>query len=255
MKKNYLLLLCILLLGLGPSMSNAQEAEIPTMFAVYEEFVSPSDMQKFGEVQNEAFELMKDLNFDMTFWAYRTDDNSFYWVLPLQNFGTLDGMFQKMMNFHKQMNDKGFDPDVKFRDLSTMRQSIIYWNQDLSYHPSGQMGQREEMPYCEWTFAYLKTGHEKEAAEAVKKYQEFYDGINESYEWDIYQVMFGHDTPCWILMVRAESELALRQLENDLGEKYQSDFQKMWQNFSQHVRKFENKKGWFLPKWSHNIPE
>lgn len=123
---------------------------------------------------------------------------------------------------------------------------------DLSYHPSGEMGQNKNNKYCEWTFSYLKAGHEKEAAAAVKKYQEFYDGIDESYEWDIYRVTFGPDTPCWIMMVRAESELALRQTEAKLGEQYNVEFQEMWQNFTQHVRKFENKKGWFMPQWSRN---
>lgn len=253
MKKFSLLIgLCILILGFVSQNTRAQEAEIPKNYLVMEEFVSPSDMTAFNQAQNKTFELYDKHNGDLSFWTYRTDENSFYWVMPFEIFASLDGMFEKMGGLQKKFFEDGFDADKEFRDLSTMRHSFIHWMKDLSYHPSGNIGQSKDNGYCEWTFAYLKAGHEKEAAAAVKKYHEFYDGIDESYEWDIYRVKFGHDTPCWIMMVRAESELALRTAEADLGEKYNDDFQKMWQEFSLHVRKFENKKGWFMPKWSRN---
>ena len=35
----------------------------------------------------------------------------------------------------------------------------------------------------------------------------------------------------------------------------EEDFQKMWQNFMLHVRKVENRTGWFMPEWSKNLPE
>lgn len=256
MKTSTLLITCLILfLGLLSFPSVAQDEEMPTMFAVFEEFVSPADMTKFSEAQKKVFEEMKKHDANFTFWSYRTDENTFYWVMPLMNFASLDNFFNESMALQKKMMESGFDPNKNFRDLSTMRSSIIYWNRDLSYHPSGEMGQSKEKPYCEWTFCYLHNGHDAEAADAVKKYIDFYNNVDETYEWDIYQVIFGHDTPCWILMVRAEDEIAMRKLEKDLNSKYKEDFQKLWQNFSKHVRKIENKKGWFLPKWSMNIPE
>ncbi len=242
--------LCILFTGFCIFPSNAQE--LPTNFLVMEEFVSPSDMQNFTKAQDKALELMKNYPTQFTFWTYRTDENSLYWVLPFEKFASLDVMFADMNGLRQKMLEDGFDPDKEFRNLSTMRHTLIHWSQDLSFHPTGKLGQSKENPYCEWTFAYLKAGHEQEAAEAIKKYQEFYTKNDQVYEWDVYQVIFGHDMPCWILMTRSESELALRKTEAELSEKYMQEFQKMWQNFAQHVRKFENRKGWFIPRWSMN---
>jgi len=247
--------LCILFTGFVSLRTQAQEPEMPTIYAVYEEFVSPSDMSTFWKVQNKAFEQWEKHGADFTFWCYLTDESSFYWVMPLVNFASLDEFMQKSMELQKKMKEDGYDGAKEFRDLSTIQSSIIRWSKELSYHPRGEFGQSEEKPYCEWTFCYLKSGHNEEAAAAVKKYIDFYDGINESFEWDIYQVIFGHDTPCWILMTRAEDEIAMRKLENDLNSKYKEDLQKMWQNFMLHVRKLENRKGWFMPVWSKNLPE
>ena len=244
------LVVCMFCMAFAVSTSNAQER--PRTFMVMEEFVAPADMSAFWEAQNKVFEQFDKHQPDFSFWTYRTDESSFYWVMPLENFASLDAMPEKMNAFSKKMKEDGIETDKLFRDLSTMRHTFIYWREDLSYHPGEEMMQREDNTYCEWMFAYLKAGHEKEAAEAVKKYHEFYDGVDESYEWDVYQVIFGHDTPCWIFMLRAESELALRKAEDELGKKYDDEFQKMWQGFASHVRKFENRKGWFMPNWSRN---
>lgn len=190
----------------------------------------------------------------MPFFCYKNDDNAYYWVVPIKNFGSIDVIHEKITEIGKKMKDDGFDTN-SFRDLSTMRQSVIHWEKDLSYHPNGRLMQSKDNGFVEWTFCYLKAGHDKEVAEVFKKYIDFYEGVPESYEWDVYKVVFGHDSPCMIIMTRAESELAVRTLENDLHSKYKEKFQKMWGEFIPHVRKFENKKGWFLPGWSMNLPE
>ncbi|MCY1720683.1 hypothetical protein OU798_10035 [Prolixibacteraceae bacterium Z1-6] len=254
MKKFTLLIgLCLCFTTFISLNTRAQEATPPENFVVFEEFVSPSDMQAYKNAQEKVIDLWNQYEVKIPVYTYRNDDNAFYWVVPIENFSGLDDLYTSMMGVWKKMKEEGnFDADKEFRDLSTGRQTVLHWSKELSYHPSGEFGQSKEKPFVEWAFCYLKAGHEKEAAEAIKKYQTFYEGIDDNYEWDVYTVSIGHDTPCWILMVRAENELALLKLENELGEKYSEDFQKMWQNFAQHVRKFENKKGWFLPKWSSN---
>lgn len=255
MKKSYLLAgLFILLAGFVSLNSQAQETEMPVNFWVFEEFVSPSDMLAFRGAQAEAVRMWKKHQFDVPFYCYQNDDNAYYWVIPIHNFGSIDAIHGKLAELTKKMMDDGFDPN-SFRDLSTMRQSVIHWEKDLSFHPSGSSGQTVDNGFVEWTFCYLKAGHEKEVKAVLKKYIDFYSGIPESYEWDVYNVTFGHDTPCMIVMTRAESELAVRKIESILQSKYKEDIKKMWAEFVPHVRKFENKKGWFLPKWSMNLPE
>lgn len=255
MKKSFLLAgLFILFAGFVSLSSQAQEAEMPENFWVLEEFVSPSDMPAFTKAQSGAVDMWKKHGWDVPFFCYQNDDNAYYWVVPIKNFGAIDVVRGKMGEIGKKMRADGFDPGT-FRDLSTVRHSVIHWEKDLSYHPSGTFGQTTENSFVEWTFLYLKAGHGEEVKAALQKYIDFYESIPESYEWDVYNVTFGHDAPCMIVMNRGESELAVRKLESDLQSKYKEDFKRLWGEFTPHVRKMESKKGWYMPAWSMNSLE
>jgi len=257
MKKSFLLIgLFILFTGFATLITRAQEIPaMPENFLVIEEFVAPSDLAAFNEAQQKAVDLWKKHDFGISLYTYRTAESSIYWVIPIENFGGIDEVFSKANEVVAKMEADGYDADKEFKDLSTTRQSVLHWAKDLSYHPNGNMGQTADNPYCEWLFVSLRSGHEKAAAGVIKKYIEFYNSIEETEEWDVYAVALGYDTPMWILMFRDESELAMRQHEAALGEKYEDTFRELWMEFSTHIRKIENQKGWFLPGWSLNLPE
>lgn len=133
-KLSFFIVLCLTMYVVNVNNIWAQEAEEPTLFLLIEEFVAPSDMAEFWKVQSEAQEFFDELKFDMTFYTYRTDDNSFYWALPIKSFASIDELFAKMMSNQKRLKEKGYDPIAKFRDLSTMSQSVVSWNKEHSYH-------------------------------------------------------------------------------------------------------------------------
>jgi hypothetical protein len=254
MKKNlFFIVFFVLITGFAVLNTAAQDTPAPMEnFVVFEEFVSPSDMVKFKETQSKTIELWKKHGFDLPVYCYLNDDNAYYWIIPIKNFASIDMIFEKSGELSQKMTEDGFDGQKAFRDLSTMRTSVIHWEKDLSYHPTGEYGQNPDKKYVEWTFCYMRSGHEKEAAGVIKKYIDFYESIPENYDWDVYSVVFGHDTPCYIIMKRAKSALALREKENALGSKYGDKFNELWSEFSTHVRKSEDKKGWFLSDWSIN---
>lgn len=253
MRKNFLFIgICILFTGFAMQRAEAQETRtIPENFVVFEEFVNTADLVTFRKEQAKAVKLWNKHNIGIPVYCYLNNDNAYYWVVPIENFAAIDVLFEKTGEMMKKMKEDGFDGKA-FRDLSTTRTSVIHWKKDLSYHPSGQFGQQEDKGFVEWSFCYMKQGHEKEATAAIKKWIEFYDSVPDSYEWDIYTVVFGHDTPCWIMMTRAESEIALLKHQKELHEKYADKFKVLWGDFAEHVRKVENKKGWFWPAWSLN---
>jgi hypothetical protein len=225
----------------------------PFNLLVFEEMVSPSDLAAYNKVQQQAVDLWKKHKFDVPIYSYGSDDNIFYWVMPIENFGSIDGIFAKSYAITTKMKDEdGFDGDKAFRDLSTTRSMVISWSPDLSYHPVGNVVQSPDKPYVEWSFCSLKQGHEKEAAAAVKNYIDFYKKVNKVYEWDIYAVTFGYDTPMWILMTRSESPEAIRKQEGELYKKYGKELEALWSDFALHMRKIDNKTGWYKQSWSIN---
>ncbi len=250
--KNFILLIVFslfLCLGTTPVIQ-AQDTEEPTMFLIFEESVAPENMPHFLEVQSEALKKFDELNFDMTFYAYRLQDFSFYWAMPIKNFGSIDELFSKMMKNHQLLLDNGYNPNEKFRGLSSLSHFVVTWNADLSYYPEDYTAPEDPDIYYEWAFVHLKSGHEKEAAEVIKKYQKLYDGVEDTYQWDVYEILLGEQTPCWILESQAKNEIEMRTLENTLNSKYGEQFTELWTEFVKHVDKMEIKKGWYLPGWS-----
>jgi len=232
--------------------SVAQQAA-PVNLLIFEETVSPSDMAAFARVQQQAVDLWKKHSFDVPVYCYSTDDNMFYWVVPVENFGSIDTVFTKSAALTKKMKEEdGFDGDKAFRDLSTSRSLVVRWSPGLSYHPSGSMNQSPDKGYVEWSFSYLKQGHEAEAAAAVKKYIDFYKKVNEPYEWDVYVATLGYETPLWIMMTRSESPEALKKQEGELYKKYSKELEEIWSELALHIRKIDNKTGWYRPDWSIN---
>ncbi len=246
------IIVCIFLF-MGIVSVQAQEAPaMPEFFFVMEEFVQPADLQAFSKTQQEAVDLWKKFELDLTVFTYATDASSFYWVLPIESFASMDQMFAKVGEVVAKMQEDGYEADKEFRDLSTSRESVIHWEKDLSYHPNGYVGQTTDKKYCEWTFLYLKNGHQKEAAGVIKEYIDYYNSIEETWEWDVYSVSLGYDSPCWIIMDRAENPLALSKLENTLQEKYSDKFGELWKKMQPHLRRMDVTTGWFMPKWSLN---
>lgn len=234
--------------------SNAQEEKNSGMFFIIEEFVAPDKLAKFWTAQNEVLKVYDEMGVNMTFNAFRTDQNSFFWAIPIENFASIDEIFELAVKNHKGMMEKGIDPSEKFRGLSTMSHFVVKWNEELSYHPEG-MEQDESNVFYEWMFCYLKSGHEKEAAAACKKYMEFYDSIDETFSWDIFEVVLGEQAPCWIIAFNDESEAAMRATEADLQKKYGNEFQKLWFEMAKHMENTSIQKGWYMPDWSRSLEE
>ncbi|PTN08011.1 hypothetical protein [Mangrovibacterium marinum] len=245
--------LLILLTAFQTTPAFAQDAA-PTKFVVFEEFVSPADMPAFWEAQKTTSELWQKHELDIPVYAYLNDDDAFYWVMPIENFGSLDAIFTKFhAMFQTMIDEDGFDASSAFRDLYSGRQLVIEHAPDLSHLLADENKPSEEEPFCEWMFCYLKAGHEKEVDQALKNFVDYYTEIGSTYTWDVYKSLFGFETPMYILMVKSEDEVTLRTEEKALRENNKENFEKMWQEFAPHVRKLETKKGWYLPKFS-NIP-
>lgn len=229
--------------------SQAQENESPDMFLVMEEFVAPSDLAEFWKVQSEGIDVMDELEFDLHYGAFQTDQNSFYWVFPIKSFADIDASHAQWMKYMQQMKDSGWDPQEKFRDLSNVTHSVVMFDKGLS-RMAPEVEDAKAPTFYEWTYVYLKSGHEAEAAEVIQKFKQFYEDEGIEFYWYVYPVLLGEHTPCWILETRADNEVDFRQQESEIHKKYREQTRPLWQEFVQHVRSMDTVKGWYLPKWS-----
>lgn len=250
MKQVFLMRFALLAFALLTSVVLPAQQSSPPWFVVFEEHVSPADRAQFMKVQKEAVELWKTHQLDIPVYAYQNDDNALYWVIPIRNFASIDTLYKKMGEFSEKTKAAGYDGDAKFRDLSTISTTVIRWDPELSYHPN-DVFMSPGKPYMEWMFINLRSGHEKEMADAIKKYIDFYSKNNIDNPWDTFHVMMGNDNPAMIIMFRAESPVTMRTLDAQIYEQHGEELNNLWNNAIMHARKIENKTGWEMPSFSY----
>ena len=255
MKKSTLFFVFSLFLtGILPGISLAQQPA-PLRYVVFEEKVATSDMAAFHKVQQETVDVWNKLKLDVPISCYSTDDNGFFWVIPAVNMASVDTIFAKSSAFMKRAKEQDSNYGAGFRDLSTANFSFISWRPDLSYHAATYSGPSDDMPYVEWSFCYMRQGHEEEATVAIKKFVDFYKKNRIDYNWDFFEVLLGYDTPVWVGMNVDTDVITMRQTEKSLDEKYGPQFKEMWADFTKHVRRIEIKTGKYMPRWSINLTD
>lgn len=244
-------IVCLVLTSLLPFVSHAQNTS-PPWFIVFEEHVSPANYEQFMKVQKEAVDLWDKHQMPIDIYAYNNDDDAIYWVVPIRNFASIDTLFSNMMQTMQTMKEEeGYDGNEKFKDLSTMSQTVMMWVPELSYHPNDEFGDNEGKPYREWSFAHLRSGHEEEAAAAIKDIISFFEDNNIDMSWDVFRVLLGDDTPTMITMFSAKDRAEMATRGKTLWENHGSEINQLLENYNRHARKIENKAGWYMADFSH----
>ena len=242
-------LLSLFLVSFVRFTSDAQQNS--PLVVVLEEKVAPCDMPKFIVAQKETIDLWKKYQMDIPVWAYQNDEYSFYWVFFIKSLASLDTVFTKLNQVNARIMNDGHDLYGKFRDLSTTSFSVMQWVPELSYHFDDSFTQTMDRRYVEWGFYYPLAGHEKEVDGVVKDFVSYNKEHQTNFSFDTFHVILGSEVPSMIIMFRGESPLAMRQRDAAFYEKHGNDFSAAWDKFAIHMRKIENKQGWFIPSFSH----
>lgn len=252
--KQYILLAAISLSLATPGLQEqaAQESP-PGWFIVFEEKFTSANRVQFMKAQKEAIDFWKELHPDVPVFAWQNDTNSFYRVIPILSFASIDTLYQKMEQVSEVTNAGPAAREERTVIPTTVSGTVMTWVPELSHHQGAEFSEFSGQPYTEWMFAYLLSGHEQEAEEALAKFRDYYIDNRLDYPWYTFRVVFGNDTPVMIGLFRAESPAALQAKGKRIWEKHGGELEKLWADVVRHTWKVENKTGWFSQSLS-NIP-
>jgi hypothetical protein len=225
----------------------------PGWFIVFEEKFASSNRAHFMKAQKEAVDLWKIYNPDVSVFAWQNDDNTLYRVIPILSFASIDTLYRKMEQVSEVMKAGSTGGEGRPVSLSTVSGSVMVWVPELSHHPDADFSAYSDKPYTEWMFAYLHSGQEREAEQALQRFRDYYIDKKLDYPWDTFRVVFGNNTPVLIGLFCAESPAALQAKGKRIWDKHGTELEKLWNDVVRHTWKIENKPGWFNPSLS-NIP-
>ncbi len=224
----------------------------PGWYIVFEEKVASANTALFMKTQREVADLWKRQYPNVTVFSCQNDDNTLYRVIPIYSFASVDTLYRKMEQVSVIMKTGGYGRDEKIKNLSTVTGTVMIWMPELS-HQGKEFSLYSDKPFAEWMFVYLLPDQELEAAEALRRFRDYYAENKLDYPWNTYRVVLGTDTPVLIGMFRDQSPASLQEKGRKIWEKHGTELEKLWGDVVRHTRRIEKKTGWFNPSLS-NIP-
>jgi len=173
------------------------------LFAVFDDVVPPSSVGEFEAGLMAWKKLNTKYNFPVPVTVYKTHDNHYYSMLPIQDLADLDKLEEFWVEAKKKAG-KAFEEDMaevhKFFSGSYESETfgVITLRVDLSYAPENPRVKQEEFDFLWWNYYYVKTGMVKEAEEIAKEWQTLYKNNSIAESYNVFQPMMWSDLPAFV---------------------------------------------------------
>ena len=254
MKQFILLMLVILTLSSAVlSASYHQLQQEAGWVVVFEEKFAPPSRMQFLKARKDWVDLWKVLHPRVPVFSWQNDDNSLFRIIPINRFASIDTLYRQMEQVADYSRARNREPEIKEPGHSSVSGFVMKWVPELSHNRGAEFDAYPQLPYTEWMFAFLISGHEQEAEQALERFRDYYIEKKLDYPWDTFRVLFGSDTPVIVGLFRAQSAAALHEKGRQIWAKHGHELEKLWEDVIRHTWKIENKTGWFNPSLS-NVP-
>ncbi len=244
---------CIMAFAMSMTMftisSNAQEP--PERLMIHEDYVLISQQTKYDEASKGIVKALKDNAItDITFWAFRQDDNTYVYATPVENFAVLD------KDMWKSLEDKvGKDKtDELFKQYDGTYQShrtfMVNYHPELSYK-ADQLASGNSN-YRVWTYFYFYPENYDAMMKISKEWKDLYESKNIPYGFTIYTNGFGAGGPVLIIHDWASSPEEYASHNTESNKILGTEAQDLWKRTQPLLYKSDQKTGWYLADLSYS---
>jgi hypothetical protein len=236
------------------------EQQKTQLFFVEEAVVKPSMVEKFESLTKEALALCEKYGFPFPFNAFTTDDFHYYFVWPIENYGSLNSVFKAIGEWVVNMGDENWQTLVKSGEGTHeyMKWSIIRHKPDLSLTPEKPRLKPEQTNYRYWGLCYVQPGKEKEFEDVFKKIITLYRSKNLKnidYGWKLYMGDIGTDMPFYFFVHSGKNAADFCDQAEKRHEAMGKELPDLWWKVLETIRKYEYKTGWYRPDLSYTPKE
>ena len=250
--KNCLLILLFAFFVL-PFNANAQTTEAPTMLVVFENEIPPSMVSAYEDAAKKEPAIFKKLNYPRSYWVYQTEDFHYWWVMLINDLSDFEKLNQELGTFIVRMADEGFVFGEEFKEKTKfMKPMIFQWLPNLSCMPEGTM-KFDQAQYFRWGFCYAKIGFENEFEEQWVKMAKMMLAKEIEMGWNAYTGIVGTENPFYMWGEIYDSPLDMETERAKAFEKLGPEFNSLWTETLQYMRKLEIKEGWYRPDLSYIV--
>lgn len=180
----------------------AQDEKKTQLFFVHEDIVKPNMVSKYEEASKGFVELFKELKISRNSHASMTEELSYFYLTPIENYSAIDAWQKEWETATKNAPEGRMEEAYsKYDDCYDIHKDyIVRKHNDLSYWPEDARVKRDEIKFLSWTKFWFKDGSGKEFTELAKKFKKAYEdnGVKDGYS--IYSGDIGMDRNYWIVV-------------------------------------------------------
>ena len=253
-----LLMLVSLTLATSVSVGFAGQGSLPPHYVwVIKECIEPSKIYEYIKCRAEGAKL--DANHEFPF-PYLTSVENFttvYTVGMFQKFAEIDGFRERMIEYNQKTGGKYKElVEQAEKCVSHTSTLIAVFRPDLSYLPEEPAFTPDfSKPFFNQRYVYyIKPGKLEQAVEVVKKAKTLHEQKEASLAYQVYERICGDGLPALAVVMSAENEVQLIDVNEKTVEKLGEDFTNLMKEFFDVLDRIETVEATSIPTTSY-MPE
>jgi len=235
-----------------PNLSQAEEQKAQ-LFFIEEVVVKPSMVAEYEAHVRNVLDLVKKHGFPYPWTAFSTEDLHYFFVLPVDNYATMDSFFKALEEWYIKIgkeNSQALQKEVT-GTYKHVRYSCYRYVPEMSYLPENPRLKPGERNFGLMGYCYVIGGKEGEVTDYFKKIAEFCKEKNYTNGWDTYAGEFGTDMPLYVYMEFGKSAGDFWTQSDEFHEAHGAEINKIWSKCLALFRKYEYKTGRVRPDLSY----
>lgn len=232
----------------------SQDMSKDQLFLIIEEIAKVDKYYQYEETSKEWVTLMTEAGLDIPrVHASQRDDFHFYYLIPIENYGELDKVHEKLKSAYEKWDKQKTSVFEKksYESIESFKRSVVKWSAELSYIPKEPHLKKGEGKFMHWIFINYKVGKKDDIKSILKEWKELYGKNNLPYEYDVWTMEMGENANTIVISEMYKDGADFYNSMNDISSKIKEDEDKLWEKFSAFLISAENKYGRIRPDLSY----
>ena len=185
------------------ALAEEQEAQL---WLLWDILVKPSKVMEFEKAMKDQVALYKKHNFPYPWSVASTEDNHYFFLVPIKEFAEIDDINKAFDEAEKKMGADYKAIEKSFvGTMEHIHPYLWYLNLELSYFPETPRLKPGEDVYLYYTYLYFKPGMEAEAVAVCKEWKALYKSKGYPDPYFMWVGDIGTDMPVFCVVQNGKS--------------------------------------------------
>jgi len=228
------------------ALSFGQEEPKDQLFSVHQDNIKPSMVGQYEEAAMGLIAAFKEYGMEIpTMFVSQTDDFTYYYLSPIENYAALDEMNAKWGELIEKMGaEKWAELDDAFEGTYfSHKDFIIKRSGELSYTPENPRLVTKDASFIHWDWYWIEEGKESEAMEVTKKFKNLFAANKIADSFTIWTSDIGTDYGLIVVTQIAKDAEDYYAMTSKRGEVIGDEMDLLYEKFVKYVKKYEHENG------------